>query len=161
MSGTDISFRTPEGRFNYRVCAVIVHKDRLLVMKDSRSPYYYLPGGRVSLHETAEDAILRELREELELEAVIVRPLWFNQSFFTEDVSSEKFHEICIYYLIDAEKTNLYDRGDSFCGREQHHGHRFEWLGFDEVEQAYLYPLFIKEKVRNLPLSLEWISESE
>ena len=54
----DITFRTPEGRFNYRVCAVILNGEYLLAMKDERSPYYYLPGGRVMLHETAEEAVL-------------------------------------------------------------------------------------------------------
>ncbi len=53
----DLTFRTEEGQFNYSVCAVIVHKYKLLVLKNERSSYYYLPGGRVKLHETAEEAI--------------------------------------------------------------------------------------------------------
>lgn len=77
----DITFKTEEGRFNYRVCAIIVNDNKLLAMQDERSPYYYLPGGRVNLHEAAEDALLREIREELEVDAKIIRPLWFNQSF--------------------------------------------------------------------------------
>ena len=55
----DISFQTPQGRFNLRVCAVIVHDGRLLTMRDGICDYAYLPGGRVQLHETAEQAILR------------------------------------------------------------------------------------------------------
>lgn len=86
----DVTFKTPEGRFNYRVCAILLHDGKLLAMHDEVSPYYYLPGGRVLLHETAEEAIVRELREELGVEAAIVRPLWLCQSFFTEDVKQEK-----------------------------------------------------------------------
>ena len=157
----DITFRTPEGRFNYRVCAVIVHGDRLLVMKDGRSPYYYLPGGRVLLHETAENAVLRELREELGVEAVIERTLWFNQSFFTEDVGGEKFHELCLYYLVDISGTDLLARGDAFDGIEKNHRHRFEWMPFDALEQAYLYPLFIKKHIQKLPSTMEMMVEYE
>ena len=157
----DITFRTPEGRFNYRVCAIIVDRERLLAMKDERSPYYYLPGGRVSLHETAENAILREVREELGIEARIVRPLWLNQAFFSEDVSGEQFHELCIYYLLDISDADLLSRGEGFLGIEQHHSHRFTWLSFDEVEREYLYPLFIKKKIRDLPQSLEINTEFE
>ena len=80
----DITFCTEQGRFNYRVCAIIINDDKLLAMHDERSPYYYLPGGRVKLHETAEEAIIRELQEELRINAKIIRPLWLNQSFFTE-----------------------------------------------------------------------------
>lgn len=157
----DITFRTPEGRFNYRVCAVITHGDRLLAMKDENSPYYYLPGGRVTLHETADDAVLRELREELGIKARIDRALWFNQSFFVEDVTGERFHELCVYYLIDITDTDLLKRGDRFDGIEKHHRHRFAWLTFDEVEQEYLYPLFIKKHIRNLPLTLQMMVEFE
>ena len=97
----DISFKTQEGRFNYRVCGVVIRSGKLLAMQDGRTPYSYLPGGRVQLHETAEAAILREMREETGLDAQIVRPLWLNQAFFVEEASAERFHEICLYYLLD------------------------------------------------------------
>ena len=59
----DISFKTEEGRFNYRVCGIIIHDNKILAMHDEKSPYYYLPGGRVQLNETVEEA-----DEESELE---------------------------------------------------------------------------------------------
>ena len=80
----DISFVTDEGRFNYRVSAVILDGGRILAMRDERSPYYYLPGGRVKMGERAEDAVLREIREELGIEARIERPLWLSQALKTE-----------------------------------------------------------------------------
>lgn len=39
----DITFQTPEGRFNYRVAAVIAHRERLLVMRDDAVSHYSLP----------------------------------------------------------------------------------------------------------------------
>ena len=157
----DITFRTPEGRFNYRVCAVITDGERLLAMKDERSPYYYLPGGRVMLHETAEDAVLREVREELGINARIDRALWLDQSFFIEDVSGERYHELCFYYLLDISDTDLLARGMCFDGVEKKHRHRFVWLTLDAVEREYLYPLFIKKHIRKLPATLEMITEYE
>ena len=77
----DISFLIDNSKFNYRVCAVIINDNKILAMKDERSPYYYLPGGRVQIGEKAEDAVIREVKEELEIDAKIIRPLWLNQGF--------------------------------------------------------------------------------
>ena len=62
----DVTFQTDVGRFNYRVAGVLIHENRLLVMTDERSPYYYLPGGRVSMNEESTMAIKREIKEELD-----------------------------------------------------------------------------------------------
>lgn len=50
----DISFKVENQKFNYRVCAVILSENQILAMRDERSPYFYLPGGRVKMGETAE-----------------------------------------------------------------------------------------------------------
>ncbi len=122
----DITFATQEGRFNYRVCGMIIHNGKILAMHDERSPYFYLPGGRVQLHETAEEAVIREIREELNIDAKIARPLWLNQGFFIEDVSGEKFHEICVYFLMDIAHTDILSRGDKFIMYEGNRKHAFE-----------------------------------
>ena len=157
----DISFKTAEGRFNYRVCGVVVHEGRLLAMKDDGIGHYYLPGGRVQMGETTDEAILREMREELQLEAKIDRPLWLNQSFFTLDGTEERFHEVCLYYLMDVSGTDLLSRGDRFSYAEDGHIHTFEWLPFDSLKETYLYPLFIKEQIFHMPETLTLMVEYE
>lgn len=154
----DITFNTEQGRFNYRVCGMIIHEGKILAMHDQRSPYYYLPGGRVQLGETVEEAVLREIREELEIDAKIVRPLWFNQGFFTEDVSGEQFHEICIYFLMDISHTDLLSKGKQFVLSENNQRHTFEWLEFDRLKDEYFYPIFLKEKIFDLPEKLTIIA---
>ena len=79
----DISFKSGNEKFNYRVCAMMISDERILAMHDDRSPYYFLPGGRVTIGETAENAVIREIQEELNITPKIVRPLWLNQAFFT------------------------------------------------------------------------------
>ena len=59
----DISFLCENQKFNYRVCAIIVSEGKILAMRDERSPYFYLPGGRVKMGETAEEAVIREVQE--------------------------------------------------------------------------------------------------
>ena len=157
----DITFETEAGRFNYRVCAVLLDRGRILAMHDERSPYFYLPGGRVRMGERAEDAVLREVREELGIEARIVRPLWLSQSFFNEDVAHVDYHELCLYFLLDISGTDLLSRGDRFRGPELRHVHDFEWLPFDRLREEYFYPLFLKTEIFHLPEQLTLRTDRE
>lgn len=147
----DISFRSENEKFNYRVCAVILNEERVLAMQDERSPYYYLPGGRVKLGETAEDAVIRELEEELGVTTRIIRPLWLNQGFFKEDVDGLQYHEICIYFLMDISGTDLLSKGNQLSMQEGTHRHTFEWLKFEQLQHEYFYPIFIKKEIFHLP----------
>ncbi|MFR5876370.1 MAG: NUDIX hydrolase [Eubacterium sp.] len=157
----DLTFKTEQGIFNYRVCAIIINDNKLLAMKNDRSPYYYLPGGRVEIHETAEDAVLREIKEELCVDAEIIRPLWFNQGFFIEDTTQERFHELCIYYLFDVSNTDLINTDSIFVTRKSKHNEVFHWLDIDSLKNQYLYPLFIKDKINALPEHFEILTEKE
>ena len=157
----DLTFKTDDGVFNYRVCAVILHDGKILATKSQNTPYYFLPGGRVQLHEPAEIAIVRELREELNVEPKVLRPLWLNQGFFTEDVTGVRFHELCLYYLVDVSETSLTEKGERFVLRESETENYFEWIPLDRLRSEYLYPLFIKEKIFNLPEHLTILTEYE
>lgn len=147
----DVSFVKDRDKFNYRVCALILRGSSVLAMRDERSPYYYLPGGRVKLGETAEAALVREIEEELRVTPEIVRPLWLNQAFFTEDVDGLHYHELCIYFLADVSRTDIASRGERFTLTEGRHTHAFEWLPFEHLKDEYFYPLFLKTEILNLP----------
>lgn len=120
-------------------------------MHDERSPYYFLPGGRVKIGETAEDAVIREVQEELGIVPKITRALWLNQAFFKEDVDNLNYHELCIYFLMDITDTALLLRGEKFTTNEGDRTHTFEWLEFDKLKNEYFYPSFLKKDIFNLP----------
>lgn len=157
----DCVFKTPEGNFNYRVAGVVSHQNRLLVMTEKNIPHWYLPGGRVKLHESAEAALKREFAEELYLPAEIKRPLWLVESFFMLEGKNEKFHELCLCYLVDLPYENLpaadtWEQADSDGA-----SHIFRWLTPEEVRGARLYPVCLKECFPALPEHLELVTVFE
>ena len=153
----DISFKTDLGRFNYRVSAVIIRDNCLLTMQDNAYSYSYLPGGRVKMGETAQQAMQREMREELHEDLRIIRPLWFCQDFFTEEETLERFHEICIYFLVDGRTLPE----ESFSYAEGERINRFSWTPLSALREMHLYPVFIRERMHSLPEHPEIIIESK
>lgn len=157
----DIVLKTENGRFNYRACAVIIKDGKILAMTDENAPYYYLIGGKVGLHETAENAVLREIKEETGVNAEIIRPLWVCQNFFTECVTNDKYHELCFYFLVDISETDILQWGDKFTVTEGKHTLNFEWLKTEELDSKYLVPEFLKRELKSLPENLKMITVIE
>jgi ADP-ribose pyrophosphatase len=143
----DISFKTEAGRFNYRVAGIITNGNKLLIMRDEHSPIYYIPGGRVHMNELSEEAIVREIKEELECDVKVNRMLWVHENFFHEDYYNEDFHEICFYYLLDMLDDRLLQKGDEFILTENgRHTLTFKWVDMDKIKDLDIYP----ELVRNI-----------
>jgi len=137
----DISFRTAEGRFNFRVGAIIIHENQILMVKNHRDPYYYSVGGRVHLHETLEEAILREVMEETGIPLEIEKLGFIHENFFTLEHSGEVFHEISFfYYMKPFENLSLVNQSLTEDGVEE----KLEWIPLDKIHEVTLYPEFFK-----------------
>lgn len=155
----DLTLRTEMGLFNHRVAAVIVHNNKLLAQKNVKTNEYYLPGGRINYGESSEEAIIREIREELGVTVIDYRSLWINECFFVD--SGTRFHEVGIYYLVNLENTEFDHYESVFELAEGSRVNTYEWLDIDSLESIALYPLFVKTEIKNSDKSLKHIITNE
>lgn len=155
----DLTLRTEMGLFNHRVAAVIVHNNKLLVQKNVKTKEYYLPGGRINYGESSEEAIIREMTEELGVTVIDYRSLWINECFFVD--SGTRFHEVGIYYLVNLENTEFNHYEPFFELIEGSRVNTYEWLDIDSLESIALYPLFVKTEIKNPDKTLKHIITNE
>ena len=149
----DCTFSTPEGVFNYRVGAVIRRGGTLLAMKEEGLSHWYLPGGRVRLREPAEQALAREIGEELSLPCRVERPLWLCENFFP--LNGRQVHELGLYFLVELS-TDALPEGESFSQKDSDGvWHQYRWFSREDLQGVLLYPSFLKEEWPRLPESLE------
>ena len=82
------------------VGAVILREDKILLLLRKKAPEagcWTIPGGKVEFGETVEEAILREVKEELGVEGRIIAPLGVTNHILKE----EKTHFVAPRFLVE------------------------------------------------------------
>ncbi len=109
-------------------------------------------GGRVELGEASSQAIVREMREELGLEASTERLLWVVENFFTR--GDMRHHVLGMYYLISFPRdAAIYDKTRTHEGVEEDGDLRlfFRWFPIEALAEVRLFPTFLRTGLRELP----------
>ena len=140
--------------FMYRVGGIVVQSGRLLVEWDAVHGFCFVPGGRVEYGESAAGALDREMREELGETVEIGRLLIVADNLF--ELDGYRFQEVGLYFLVEfAPGSGTPRREGVFEGVEP--GTSFQWIPFDELEQANLLPAFLRDRVRENPQAPEYV----
>ena len=113
----------------------------------------------MKFEESTQDALIRELDEELGITVTDIKPLWINEAFFIDE--NKKFHEICMYYFVDISKTNFNRFEDIFQTLEGNKINTYEWLNIDSLDNITLYPRFLKDEIKNQNKTLKLIVTKE
>ena len=143
--------------FKYRVSAVVLRGDELLIHRAEIDDFWALPGGHVEMMESSKKALGREMKEELGVEVEVKRLVWIAENFFEYD--GHEFHEVCLYYLVKIpEDSEILKKDEVFYGEEdgyEYFGRKieliFKWYPVDKLEDIKLYPNFLVEAIRDLP----------
>jgi ADP-ribose pyrophosphatase YjhB (NUDIX family) len=158
VEAQDLTFKTTEGKFNYRVGAIIIRDKKLLMVKNDSAPYYYSVGGRVKLNETSEEAVVRETFEETGLKFEIDRLAFIHEHFFSEEITMEHYHEIAFFYLMKSPANmNFVCKSFGDQGAKEH----LHWLPIEDLNSYHLYPEFFKTKLSRNINGIEHIISKE
>lgn len=116
-----------------RVRAIIPHGDKVLLVKNKQSQgdFYCLPGGGVEEGELVTDALRREIKEELGVDAVIGRLLVLAQIKDDDYYSDPE-----LWFHI----TNGADFSDIDLAKTSHGEREIADLGFFDINSVYALP---------------------
>jgi len=128
-----------------KVMLVIEHDGKLLAGKgydEAKDEHFYrLLGGGVNFQETTEEAIRREIKEELDSEIEDLRLLDTVENIF--EYNGEKGHEICFIYDGELANTSLFNK-EKIHIVEETYEFDAHWVPVREFleKDAQLYPKF-------------------
>ena len=143
----DVKLWKEDGSFKLRVCGVVQVGDKILIDNCDNAPFWGYPGGHVELGESTREAVVREVKEEIGVDAEIIKNLASIQLFFTRE-DGKPFHEIGFYYLMKAniEPKNLtIEENDKGKLRK----HQFRWVTKEELKNLDVRPTELKKVILN------------
>ena len=131
--------------------AIIEEEDKFLVCRARDKENWYFPGGHIEEGESAPEALMREILEELGEESEVKRFVGASENrFITEEGET---HEINLVF----EVTLLSD--GEMVSQEDHL--EFAWLTREELQGAIVFPASLRDGVLALHTKEKplWISE--
>jgi len=132
----------PGAHFSVRVAGVAVQNGAVLLQSAPDVAFWTLPGGRLEINETAEEALAREMREEIGSDVRVGRLLWIVENFF--EFRKRRCHELDFYFEMALPEASsvapqdrrhiAFDSGMEIC---------FEWRRMQELGGITIYPEFL------------------
>ena len=158
MTNEMVMFSNGEVTFMYRVGGIAVHEGRLLVEHNVKHGFCFVPGGRVEYGENAVQALSRELDEEFGGSVQIGRLVIVSDDLF--ELDGIRYQEAGLYFLME------FDPGHPVLGREgrfeaEEPNLVYEWLPLDRLEEAELFPRFLRELVHDIPQTPKYVIQSD
>ena len=130
----NIAWTGPASNFKLRGGAIVRDGDRILLCTTDGLDGWYLPGGKVEFGETAAAAVVRELREEMQLELTAGELLLVTEDMLT--LNGTLYQEVCFYYAFawpDGLSPDLPQKNAAF-------EHTFRWVHLADLADVHLLP---------------------
>lgn len=143
----DLSVVLENQKLNIRASAVIIHENKLLVHKNINDDYCALVGGRIKIGESSEDAVKREIFEEMGKRVELIEYITTIENFF--ELGEVPYHEIMFVYRAEFENEEDKKILTTIKNVEGEDELRYEWIDLDKLEEVNLKPFALKEILKN------------
>ncbi len=137
--------------FNFRVAAFIECEDEILLFNVVNDGFWSFVGGRVKINESTEQAIKRELFEELNFVFTNFKERRLCENFFiadVQDVKNAKIAELLMIYNLEIPKNHPLYLKKEFYAKHGSHSFIYKWFKKDEIKNLICMPKIIYEMVK-------------
>ncbi|MFZ2303349.1 MAG: NUDIX domain-containing protein [Minisyncoccia bacterium] len=131
--------------------AVIEEDGKFLLCRGKGRQNYFFPGGHIEEGESAPEALMREIKEELGEESEVKRFIGASENKF--ETKDEETHEINLVFEVVLLSNGVR------VSKEDHL--EFAWLTRDELRDAIVFPATLRDAVLATHTKEEpfWVSE--
>ena len=145
-----IKMKNNDYNFKFRVSGLIIKNNKLLLVDMDDNGFLCLPGGYVELGETTEEAVRRELKEEIQKDVKIEKYLGVVENYFINKYS-KKMHEISFYYLMDFVSNDIDDNDFTLVENDKGRTIKldFKWIDINDLNDFDVRPALLKNIINN------------
>ena len=135
---SDLSIIIDGVKFNFRVGLLVKKKKQVLVECNPDYDFVVLPGGRVKTLESSEDALIREINEEMKIDLTNynLEFIGIDENFF--ELDNIKYHELYFIYKIEIDENNE-DFKDGMINYDSKVNY-YKWIDILDLKEVNLFP---------------------
>ena len=146
----DMDVKNKKGHFKLRVSAIIIKDGKILLTKSIKNEGYRFPGGHVKIGESTKESMIREIKEEVGINAKIKNLYGILELIYKDNKTNKTYQEINYYYSVESPELkdfndfeiNEIDNGEKKC-------HKFKWFDLSEIDKINLKPKKMIKYLKN------------
>jgi ADP-ribose pyrophosphatase YjhB (NUDIX family) len=144
-----VDFEKGDSRFLLCTRGIAINKERVLLFNVVGWDWWGLPGGRVEIREHSDEALKREMREEIAADVKVGRLVWVIENFF--NMGNQPCHEIGMFYMMNLPEDSVVFRSEEHTCKDGPVTLRFRWFSLLDIEPLIVHPTFLKQGLLHLP----------